>query len=385
MAAEYHGRGWERRKLSEGLVSESQLRQFKDDPKGCHKSAPADVCILEEDRIIRPLTIGVALAIVACAGFGQTPERPTTFEVASIKRAIPPRDGDGKGVIRIGAQGGPGTRDPGRISYSFVSLRMLLAQAFGLKNQQVSGPDWLDSARFNIVAKTPIGATKDDLPVMLQNLLKERFHLAFHRENKELPAYALVTKGQRKLTESASQSDPAAAQPSSENGGGQTAAPAGPPDLSRFKVGKDGMPELPPGAQRPGILMMAMMSPTGPRTMLRGKQQTMAQLADNLSNLLDRPVVDMAGLTSRYDFALVFVPDPSVMNAKMGTFGKGPVPGASEPGGSGGNGGALTGALESDDATIFVAIQQLGLKLDAKKLPVDLLVVDHMERTPSEN
>jgi uncharacterized protein (TIGR03435 family) len=207
---------------------------------------------------------------------------------------------------------------------------------------------------------------------MLQNLLKERFQLAFHREKKELPAYALMTKGQPKLTESADQSDPAAAQPSSENSG-QIAAPNGPPDLSRFKVGKDGMPELPPGAQRPGILMMAMMSANGPRTILRGKQQTMAQLADNLSNLLDRPVIDITGLTSRYDFVLAFVPDPSLMMARMGPIGKG-------------DGGPSTGAPESDDATIFVAIQQqLGLKLDAKKLPVDLLVVDHLIRTPSEN
>jgi uncharacterized protein (TIGR03435 family) len=73
------------------------------------------------------------------------------------------------------------------------------------------------------------------------------------------------------------------------------------------------------------------------------------------------------------------------MMAKMGMAGKGPPPGASEPGGAGGDGGPSTGAIAGDDATIFVAIQQLGLKLDAKKLPVDLLVVDHVNKTPSEN
>jgi uncharacterized protein (TIGR03435 family) len=96
--------------------------------------------------------------------------------------------------------------------------------------------------------------------------------------------------------------------------------------------------------------------------------------------------VDMTDLTSRYDFALAFVPDPSLMVAKVGSIGKGPRPGASELGSSGGDGGPSTGTPESDDATIFVAIQQqLGLRLDAKKLPVNLLVVDHLERTPTEN
>ena len=336
--------------------------------------------------MIRRLTIGAASAIVACAAYGQTPGRPTTFEVASIKPPAPPSKGDVNGVIRMGAQGGPGTSDPGRISYSLVSLRALLAQAFGMKNHQVSGPDWLDSVRFNIVAKVPAGATKDDVPVMLQNLLKERFQLAFHLEKKELPGYALVVKGQPKMTESADQSDPDAAPPAAQNGGGQTAAPAGPPELPRMKIGKDGIPELPPGAQRQGIRMMAMMSPNGARMILRGKQQTMAQLADTLSNLLDRPVVDMTGLTPRYDFGLAFVPDPSLMMTKMGPIGKGPPPGAAEPGGPGGDGGSRIAEIEIGDVPIFVAIQQqLGLKLDAKKLPVDLLVVDHLEKTPSEN
>jgi uncharacterized protein (TIGR03435 family) len=343
--------------------------------------------------VIRRLTIGAALTIVACAGFGQTPERPTTFEVASIKPATMPTPGEVKRMIRMGAQGGPGTSDPGQISFSLVSLRMLVTQAFGLKNHQVSGPDWLDSARFDIVAKVPGGATKDDVPVMLQNLLKERFQLAFHREKKELPVYALVAKGRPKLTESADQSDPDAAQPSPESNGGQVTAPPGPPDPSRLKVGKDGMPELPPGLQRPGIRMMAMMSPNGMRMKLSGQQQTVAQLADNLSNLLDRPVVDMTGLTPRYDFTLDFAPDPSLMMNGMGPFGKmapGPAPGALGPGGPGGPGGGdagpRSGAPENDGATIFAAIQeQLGLKLDAKKLPVDLLVVDHLDKTPSEN
>ena len=342
--------------------------------------------------MIRRLTIGAVLAIVACAGFGQTPERPTTFEVASIKPATLPPPGDVKRMIRMGAQGGPGTSDPGQISYSLVSLRMLLAQAFGLKNHQVSGPDWLDSARFNIVAKVPGGATKDDVPVMLQNLLKERFQLAFHRENKELPVYALVTKGRPKLTESADQSEPARKEPSPEHDGGEVLAPARPPDPSRLKVGKDGMPELPPGAQRPGIMMMQMMSPTGIRMKLSGKQQTMPQLADNLSNILDRPVVDMTGLTPRYDFTLDFAPDPSLMMSRTGPFGKmPPSPGALGPGGlggpgGGGDGGPRNGAPESDGATIFAAIQQqLGLKMDTKKLPVDRLVVDHLDKMPSEN
>jgi uncharacterized protein (TIGR03435 family) len=334
--------------------------------------------------------IGIGLIFAATgASLAQTPDLSLTFEVATVKPAALPTATEGKRMFRMGAQGGPGTSDPGQISYSFMPLRALLTQAFGVRNYQVQGPAWLDSERFDIVAKVPAGATKDDVKIMLQNLLKERFQLAFHRENKEQSVYALlVAKNGPKMTVSEDQSDPSTA----------PAAAAGPPpvqlpDPGRLKVGKDGMPELPPGVRRPGIVMMGMMSPGGMRMKLNGSRQTLAQLADSLSNQVDRPVVDMTGLAQRYDFTLDFAPDPSVMMAKMG-----PMPGGMPPppmlaggGGAGlagpaGDGGPVIAPPSTDAATLFAAIQdQLGLKLESRKAPADLLVIDHLEKTPSEN
>jgi uncharacterized protein (TIGR03435 family) len=337
-----------------------------------------------------------ALALLAGAIWAQTPDPSLTFEVATVKAAPPPNMGDGKRMIRVGAQGGPGTNDPGQISYSFVSMRNLLMQAFNLRGYQIQGPSWLDSERFDIVAKVAAGATKDDVRVMLQNLLKERFQLASHNDRKEQSIYALVAgKNGPKMKVSQDQSDPAAAPPAPVAGqaAGTDAPPPPPPDPSRLKFGKDGMPELPPGMRRPGIMMMMTMSPAGMRVKMNGERQTMAQLADSLSNQLDRPVVDMSALTQRYDFILDFAPDPNMMANKMGPL-MGPMPGPMPggmppPGGAGlaGPGGdAPVHAPETDAATIFVAIQdQLGLKLEPKKAPADLLVVDHLEKTPSEN
>lgn len=331
----------------------------------------------------------------ACA---QTADPSLTFEVATVKLATPPSGVEGKGMIRMGVQGGPGTSDPGQMTYSFLSLRNLLTQAFGVKVSQIQGPEWLDSERFNIVAKVPRGATKDDVKIMLQNLLKERFQLAAHREKKELSVYTLVVgKSGPKMKESEDQSDPdaaaAASAPSDSDPGARTPPP--PPGPSKTKIGKDGMPEFPRGVQRPGIMMMAMMSPNGMRVKLNAMRQTMGQLADSLSNQVDRPVVDMTGLTKRYDFTLDFAPDQAAVMARMGGM-PGGMPLKSPPSGAGGvvgggPGGAMGGdavpdANLTDAATLFAAIQaQLGLKLESKKAPTDLLVIDHLEKTPSEN
>ena len=97
-------------------------------------------------------------------------EAKLEFEVASIKPSALP----GHGVIRLGPQGGPGSGDPGRVTYTFSTIRDLMVDAYGVKRNQISGgPNWLDSERFDIVAKVPAGATKEQVKVMLQNLMAE--------------------------------------------------------------------------------------------------------------------------------------------------------------------------------------------------------------------
>jgi len=97
--------------------------------------------------------------------------------------------------------------DPGRLNYTNVSLSDVISQAYGVQHSQISGPSWLDSERFDVVAKIPAGAAMDQIPQMLQTLLAERFKLKLNGERKELPVYALVAgKNGPKLQKSESSS-----------------------------------------------------------------------------------------------------------------------------------------------------------------------------------
>lgn len=292
--------------------------------------------------------------------------RGQTFEAASIKPAAPPGGPGGGGramTFRMGPQGGPGTSDPGRIRYTFMSLKTLLMNAYDVKGFQISGPAWLDSERFDVQATMPPETTKEQFRVMLQNLLAERFGVKVHHETKELPMYSLVVaKGGPKMKESAP-----------EETTKEGAEPPPQPLPSQPKMGADGFPILPNiGGGRGGIFMIMMPN----RARLMGNKQTMKDLATRLSDMLSKPVIDMTELTAKYDFTLTYSPEG--MNGMLG-----PPPG----GMIGGRGPADGTANEPESApTLFAAIQSdLGLKLDAKKGPVDLVVVDHIEKVPTEN
>jgi uncharacterized protein (TIGR03435 family) len=125
---------------------------------------------------------GLAL-LTAGMLFSQTTPAPPAFEVASVKPAPPPTEG--KFMVQMGG-------DPGMVDYKNVSLKTLIARAYEMKDYQVSGPDWLDSARFDVVAKIPPNTSPGQVPMMLQTLLAERFKLTAHREQKVMPAYAMV-------------------------------------------------------------------------------------------------------------------------------------------------------------------------------------------------
>jgi uncharacterized protein (TIGR03435 family) len=302
---------------------------------------------------MRSTVIGVAVSILACGPvFGQAPGK-LEFEVASVKPAAPQTGGR----IFVGRQGGPGTPDPGRVTFTNTALKQLITLAYDLKPYQVTGPDWLDTERFDILAKVPQGATKEQVNVMIQNLLVDRFRLSFHKVTKEFPLYELVVgKNGHKLK--ASVEDPSAV----SDGPGAGLGRGGPPP-----IGKDGFPTLPPG--RRGMLMMSKGGPLR----IAANVQSMTDLANMLSNQIGTPVVDKTGLAGTYDFALEFVQDRV---------------------GAGGIGGALVapgevpgvGPSTFDGPTIFGAVQdQLGLKLEQKKGPLQVMVIDRAERVPSEN
>jgi uncharacterized protein (TIGR03435 family) len=277
----------------------------------------------EISQMIRATGIASLAVATACAAFGQSAASPLSFEVASIK----PADG-----LTTRMRG-----DVGRLDYASVSLKLMIQRAYGVQSYQISGPDWIASTRFDVVAKLPIDTPRSKIPEMLQSLLAERFKLATHRETKESSMYALVV---------------------GKNG----------PKMKESEVD----PNTPPGPGR------------GPMTMnlrgnLKAKNVNMALLANLLAQQLGLRVVDQTGLQGNYDFDLYYAPDDGQLMSPVGT----PPPGGGVPGEV-----QVSSARDPDvnGMPLVNAVQsQLGLKLEAKKGPVDLVVVDHIEKAPTEN
>jgi uncharacterized protein (TIGR03435 family) len=302
-------------------------------------------------RVNIPVTL---VFLTSCAAFAQTTGATPTFEVASVKPASPPNMNGGRG-----GRGGRGS--PGQVMFTNASMTQILMSAYGVKGYQISGPSWMETERYDIVAKLPEGATRADSPPMLQNLLAERFKLSVHREKKDLPIYALVVaRNGLKMKESAAATAP-------KDG---DVAPPIPAALSERKMGPDGFPIMLAGGRGQ---MIQLFSPSGAR--MKVTMETMVQFADLLSNQLDRPVMDQTGLTKNYDFILDYAPEPGGGRGPMGMALPAPPPG---------DGG--TAAEPDAGPTLLVALQnQLGLKLEPKKGRVGLLVVDRIEKTPTEN
>jgi uncharacterized protein (TIGR03435 family) len=285
------------------------------------------------------------LLLAFCSAFGQSTPSEPAFEVASVKASPPIGPA---GVSMIGFEGGPGTSDPGRIASYYTTLKMLIMKAYDVKSFQVSGPAWLDTEMFDVVAKVPPGATQAQVSAMLRTLLIERFKLEVHREKKDIPVYALtVAKEGAKLK--ASDGPPAPpAEELSESRSGPT-------------IGKDGFPVLRPGALAAGPITNFRKG----QARMQAANAGIQALADALSGQLDRLVVDETGLSGKYDWSLYWTPD------RQGGL-VSPLLRPPEPGEGGVN---LPGALH----------QQLGLRLEPKKAPVDTIVVDHMEKSPAAN
>jgi uncharacterized protein (TIGR03435 family) len=260
--------------------------------------------------------------------------------VASVKASGP---GSGRH-----ARGGPGTSDPGQYRFDHASLLALISVAYHVDRFQVSSKTSLDQDFFDVAAKVPPGATREQFRSMLQNLLAERFHLKLHKESRDFPAFALtVAKGGSKMRASA-------VNPAAESATGP------------FQASAEGFLEIPPG--RSG--MASRYSLDGGFIVIRvtGQSQTAAILASALQAGLQSapgpdngtPVVDRTGLNGTYDFHLEYSLElPAVTGADPKLP---PVP------------------------DVFAAVtRQLGLQLVRKKLPFDYLVIESFARTPVEN
>ncbi|HEY4363394.1 MAG TPA: TIGR03435 family protein [Bryobacteraceae bacterium] len=224
------------------------------------------------------------------------------FEVATVKPA--PSQSDGRTQTRMSSD-----TDKGQLTYSNVNLKEVIGRAYKVQQYQITGPDWLETERFDISARFAPHSSTEQLGLMLQALLADRFKLALHHETKELPVYSLtVIKGGPKFK-------------SSETASGITS-----------------------NSNRTQWHVTAKVS--------------MDRFAEFLTGEAGRPVLDKTGLPGSYDLKLDWSPDTAPASADAAP------------------------SLPS----LFTALQeQLGLKLEPAKGPVDMLVVDRAERVPTDN
>jgi uncharacterized protein (TIGR03435 family) len=252
------------------------------------------------------------------------PAAAPEFEVASVKPSSPRAVG-----VRM-------RRDPGLVNFGNVTLIDILAEAYNVDNQLISGPSWLIDARYDIVAKVPKGVSAGQVPAMLQALLLERFKMKVHRETKVTEVYALAI-GKRGPKLERAEDDPAA-------------------DLNgRDMVVTSGKASS--SASRPAGGFQYLDNLHYPDLGFKAVGVTMARLAVLLKGYVQGlPVVDCTGLQGRYNFTFKFDAGPE---------GREP-PWYNPP-------------------ALFTAIERLGLKLEARRVPVDRLVVDQAQKIPIEN
>jgi uncharacterized protein (TIGR03435 family) len=289
----------------------------------------------------------LALTISPLRAVGRSQAQATqtgaAFEVASIK---PNNSGDGR-VQMMNA--------PGRFNATNVTLRMLIRQAYQLQDSQITGgPGWLADDHFDIVAKlegTPQdmfiaqqrGGGPTPLQMAIRALLAERFNLVVHNESKEMPIYALIlARGDGKLGPEMKKSETDCAALAAARGRG----PGGPP---------------PSGPPAPGQPMPCGIR-IGMGNLVMGGA-SLGQFAQSLAMFVGRMVSDKTGLTGGWDLNLTWTPDNMPQRP----------PGAPDP--------QINGAaIDPNGPSIFTAIQeQLGLKLDSQRGPVDVLVIDKAE------
>jgi uncharacterized protein (TIGR03435 family) len=286
----------------------------------------------------KPLLLFV---IAGAAAWGQQTPRPE-FEVATIRpSALGLQDGVTAGVRIDGAQ----------VRCSTLTLKDYIGIAYRVKLYQISAPDWMASDRFDIAATFPAGTPTTQFPELLKSLLEDRFQLKVHNDKKEFPVYVLeVAKGGLKAQESAP--DPNAADAKAP----VTIAGSG-------------------SAQGISVNMGRGSSYSFANNRFEAKKVSPTTLAGILERFVDRPIVDMTGLTGTYDFALpVTEEDYRVMLIHAGVNAGVSIPPQ-----------ALRLLDGASTPSLFEALEKVGLKLDARKAPLDVVVIDDARKTPTDN
>ena len=270
---------------------------------------------------MRAVSLVGSLVLITGASFAQSSGEQPAFDAASVKRSNPEST-----AMANNCHGGPGTSDPGLLTCTNSALAQLITEAYSLKFYELVSPEWVlqggGAEGYDVVARIPAGTTREQYRLMLQRLLTERFHLAVHHETKDMPGYVLLLgKGGPKVTPSAT-------------------AP-------------------PPGARVPMTYVNAHIRVSLPHSPI-------TSFVSFLTTQLWVPIADETGLRGDYDITLDFMPTDE-WRAKVNW--------------------PATAATEADPVPIlFVAIEeQLGLKLEKRRVPATVLVVDHADKVPVDN
>jgi uncharacterized protein (TIGR03435 family) len=278
------------------------------------------------------------LSIVAAAAATLAAQEPPRFEVASIRPS---------GELTQQSKGGL-TITQRQARFSLLSLNDYIGIAFGVKVQQIAGPDWLASTRFEIAATIPENQPPEQVGAMVKALLEDRFKLRTHREHREFPVYGLeVVAGGSKLVR----------------------VPDAAPTDAPFTVSSGATPggaavDLGQGSS----LLLG-------NNRFEAKKVSMTTLADLLGRFVDRPVVDMTKLEGRYDVAFEVSPDDFVAMMIRSAVAAGiPLPPQ-----------ALQRLETASLAAVPDAVKSLGLSLAARRAPLEVLVIDSIEKLPTEN
>ena len=288
------------------------------------------------------------VAGLAPAAPGQIPAAPPAFELAVIKPSLPMSTALPllmQGKLKVGM-----SLDKARVDMGFVTLTDLIVRACNVRQHQIAGPDWLSIDRFDIQAKLPEGAAEEQVPKMLRAMLAERFGMKTHMESRTVTAYALVVgKNGAKL-------QPSVLPPDAESAKGlETLTPS-----TGGKLSSTGGPAGP---------TQIVMGPNGAQlVMLKTK---VSALADLLSSILGRPVVDRTGLTGDYRIDLD-IPREDMQNVARALGMGGPAAASGVPTDPGGS-------------SMFQAVEKFGLRLDSRKERIEMLVIDHIEKVPTAN
>ena len=314
------------------------------------------------NRRVCSMLLGVGLCVNA-------QDKKPEFDVASVRVSMErPSVGTGQGhQCSLGpaaclaqmkasppAFGGPGSSDPGRMTFRHVSMETLLLTAFAVQPYQISAPDlikeWFEksgSPRYDIEATVAAGATREGASEMLKNLLIERFGLAYHMQERDFDGYRLtIAKGGPKLTPAAPADAP------------QRSRPAG----TRQPIDDQGFPIYQPGYPNLGGFTQLGVTHFAARMATAEDLLQMLGLGVNAQQLEDK-----TGLTGKYDFKFEFA-DPR-HSGPPATAGNTPIDAIGDPA-----------------PDLFTALEkQLGLKLEKIKKPADVVVIDHLNQQPTDN